>query len=106
MRHSKYLTQQFKKINFSERFLILFSDSSTEFGPSSTVTPLNHSAAHHRVAVKPKRTHGAPRRKRGQAVSRTYHDMLLQTEWTLVIMAGFACWSRLVTNSLAFTAVE
>ncbi|KAJ8971588.1 hypothetical protein NQ317_002871 [Molorchus minor] len=44
-------------------------DSDFEFGPSSTVEPLNHSAAHHRVAVRPKRTHGAPRRKRGQQLT-------------------------------------
>ncbi|KAG5873678.1 hypothetical protein JTB14_017154 [Gonioctena quinquepunctata] len=44
-------------------------DTYLEFGPSSHVTPLNHSAAHHRVSVKPKRTHGAPRRTRGQQLS-------------------------------------
>ncbi|XP_019868473.2 calponin homology domain-containing protein DDB_G0272472 isoform X3 [Aethina tumida] len=41
-------------------------DSDFEIG--SSTTPLNHSAAHHRVAVRPKRTHGAPRRKRGSAL--------------------------------------
>ncbi|KAJ8969201.1 hypothetical protein NQ314_001872 [Rhamnusium bicolor] len=46
-------------------------DSDLEFGPSYTLEPLNHSAAHHRVSVKPKRTHGAPRRKRGQQLSST-----------------------------------
>ncbi|XP_050517203.1 uncharacterized protein LOC114331514 isoform X3 [Diabrotica virgifera virgifera] len=44
-------------------------DSYTEFGPDSTTSPLNHSAAHHRVSVKPKRTHGAPRRRRTQQLS-------------------------------------
>ncbi|CAH1159626.1 unnamed protein product [Phaedon cochleariae] len=45
------------------------SDSSFEFESGSTTVPLNHSAAHHRVSVKPKRTHGPPRRKRGQQLS-------------------------------------
>ncbi|KAK4887753.1 hypothetical protein RN001_004024 [Aquatica leii] len=39
-------------------------DSDWELGPSHASAPLNHSAAHHRVAVRPKRTHGAPRRNR------------------------------------------
>ncbi|KAL3267158.1 hypothetical protein HHI36_011297 [Cryptolaemus montrouzieri] len=33
--------------------------------------PLNHSAAHHRVAVRPKKTHGVPRRKRVQQLPNT-----------------------------------
>ncbi|XP_076252506.1 uncharacterized protein LOC143191377 isoform X15 [Rhynchophorus ferrugineus] len=37
-----------------------------ELGPTSLSVPLNHSAAHHRVSVRPKRTYGAPRRKKGQ----------------------------------------
>ncbi|XP_017770498.1 PREDICTED: uncharacterized protein LOC108558179 isoform X3 [Nicrophorus vespilloides] len=38
----------------------------SEWGPnqSASAAPLNHSAAHHKVAVRPKRTHGAPRRRR------------------------------------------
>ncbi|KAF5270096.1 hypothetical protein FQA39_LY08508 [Lamprigera yunnana] len=40
------------------------ADSEWELGPSHASAPLNHSAAHHRVAVRPKRTHGAPRRNR------------------------------------------
>ncbi|KAF2894111.1 hypothetical protein ILUMI_12062 [Ignelater luminosus] len=46
-------------------------DSIWELGPSSASEPLNHSAAHHRVSVRPKRTHGAPRRKRIQPMSGT-----------------------------------
>ncbi|CAG9762967.1 unnamed protein product [Ceutorhynchus assimilis] len=38
-------------------------------GPSFSTVPLNHSAAHHRVSVRPKRTYGAPRRKKGQLSS-------------------------------------
>ncbi|RZC40464.1 microtubule-associated protein futsch, partial [Asbolus verrucosus] len=37
-------------------------DSDLELGPSSSVAPLNHSAAHHRVAVRPKRR--APHRSK------------------------------------------
>ncbi|XP_074037832.1 uncharacterized protein isoform X3 [Leptinotarsa decemlineata] len=44
-------------------------DTYLEFGPSSNVAPLNHSAAHHRVSVKPKRKHGAPKRPRGQQLN-------------------------------------
>ncbi|XP_066154495.1 muscle M-line assembly protein unc-89-like isoform X2 [Euwallacea fornicatus] len=42
-------------------------ESDLEFDFSTT--PLNHSAAHHRVSVRPKRTYGAPRRKNGQLSS-------------------------------------
>ncbi|VEN59674.1 unnamed protein product [Callosobruchus maculatus] len=59
-RYSSKLSLQEKKSN---------SDSLLEFGLKSNVAPLNHSAAHHRVAVKPKRTHGVPRRKKGQQLS-------------------------------------
>ncbi|XP_018576363.1 microtubule-associated protein futsch isoform X3 [Anoplophora glabripennis] len=59
-RHSSKLSLHEKKPN---------PDSDLEFGPSSIIEPLNHSAAHHRVSVRPKRTYGAPRRKRGQQLS-------------------------------------
>ncbi|CAH1955280.1 unnamed protein product [Acanthoscelides obtectus] len=59
-RYSSKLSLQEKKSN---------SDSLNEFGLKSSGAPLNHSAAHHRVAVKPKRTHGVPRRKKGQQLS-------------------------------------
>nr|CAH7768337.1 unnamed protein product [Callosobruchus chinensis] len=59
-RYSSKLSLQEKKSN---------SDSLLEFGLKSNVAPLNHSAAHHRVAVKPKRTHGVPRRKKGQQLT-------------------------------------
>lgn len=38
---------------------------------TSTSIPLNHSAAHHRVAVRPKKTHGVPRRRRVQQLPNT-----------------------------------
>ncbi|XP_060530246.1 uncharacterized protein LOC132704331 isoform X3 [Cylas formicarius] len=44
-------------------------DSELELGPSFSTTPLNHSAAHHRISVRPKRTYGAPRRKKGPPLS-------------------------------------
>ncbi|XP_030767045.1 uncharacterized protein LOC115890830 isoform X2 [Sitophilus oryzae] len=40
------------------------TESDIELGPSLLTAPLNHSAAHHRVSVRPKRTYGAPRRKK------------------------------------------
>lgn len=48
-------------------FFIL--DSDFELGQNHT--PLNHSAAHHKNAIKPKRTHGAPRRKKPQQLPTT-----------------------------------
>ncbi|XP_057672115.1 uncharacterized protein LOC130903796 isoform X7 [Diorhabda carinulata] len=59
-RHSSKLSLNDKKHS---------QDSNSEFGTNSTATPLNHSAAHHRVSVKPKRTHGAPRRRRTQQLT-------------------------------------
>lgn len=60
-RHSSKLSLQEKKPN---------QDSYVEFTLRSTGTPLNHSAAHHRVSLKPKRTHGAPKRKKSQTLSK------------------------------------
>lgn len=51
------------KISLSEK-KVADQDSEWELGPSHASAPLNHSAAHHRVSVRPKRTHGAPRRNR------------------------------------------
>ncbi|KAJ8909573.1 hypothetical protein NQ315_002722 [Exocentrus adspersus] len=59
-RHSSKLSLHEQKPN---------PDSDLEFGPSPTIEPLNHSAAHHRVSVRPKRTYGAPRRKKAQQLS-------------------------------------
>lgn len=44
-----------------------FADLEFDLGVSAV--PLSHSAARHKMAVKPKRTHGAPRRRRIQQVS-------------------------------------
>ncbi|GFS54813.1 uncharacterized protein NPIL_536081 [Nephila pilipes] len=41
----------------------LDSDGDTD---SSQPVPLNHNAAHHKIAVRPKRTHGLPRRRMNQ----------------------------------------
>ncbi|XP_044749986.1 uncharacterized protein LOC123310542 isoform X3 [Coccinella septempunctata] len=41
------------------------SENKHDFDLNTTSIPLNHSAAHHRVSVKPKKTHGVPRRRRG-----------------------------------------
>ncbi|XP_065158681.1 uncharacterized protein [Atheta coriaria] len=40
----------------------------TEWGPMNSSFPLNHAAAHHKVSIRPKRTHGGPRRKRTPVV--------------------------------------
>ncbi|CAG9860940.1 unnamed protein product [Phyllotreta striolata] len=58
-RNSSKISLQDKKTN---------QDSDAELSLRSNGTPLNHSAAHHRVSLKPKRTHGAPKRKRPQTV--------------------------------------
>ncbi|XP_048517519.1 uncharacterized protein LOC109538146 isoform X2 [Dendroctonus ponderosae] len=59
-RHSSRVSLNEKKVE---------QESDLELGPSFSSTPLNHSAAHHRVSVRPKRTYGAPRRKKGQLAS-------------------------------------
>ncbi|KAL1505648.1 hypothetical protein ABEB36_005165 [Hypothenemus hampei] len=59
-RHSSKVSLNDKKIE---------PESDLELGPSFSYTPLNHSAAHHKVSVRPKRTYGAPRRKKGQLSS-------------------------------------
>lgn len=59
-RHSSKLSLHEKKTEEGEADLELGSNASV---------PLNHSAAHHRVAVRPKKTHGAPRRKRPAQLS-------------------------------------
>lgn len=41
----------------------LYTESDLEVGVP-TSAPLSHSAARHKMAVRPKRTHGAPRRNR------------------------------------------
>ncbi|XP_050307761.1 uncharacterized protein LOC126744412 isoform X3 [Anthonomus grandis grandis] len=53
------------KVSLNEKRVDQESDLELSF---STV-PLNHSAAHHRVSVRPKRTYGAPRRKKGPSTS-------------------------------------
>ncbi|GFX68518.1 uncharacterized protein TNCV_2432251 [Trichonephila clavipes] len=42
---------------------VLTQDGDTD---SSQPVPLNHNAAHHKIAVRPKRTHGLPRRRMNQ----------------------------------------
>jgi hypothetical protein len=48
-----------------------FADLELDLGVSGM--PLSHSAARHKMAVRPKRTHGAPRRRRIQQVSMKRH---------------------------------
>lgn len=43
-------------------------DAESDLDMSHQSVPLNHSAAHHKNAIKPKRTHGAPRRRKVQQV--------------------------------------
>ncbi|XP_018328711.1 uncharacterized protein LOC108739346 isoform X2 [Agrilus planipennis] len=59
------------KVSLFEKKIIEKQDSDFGIGLTSISTPLNHAAAHHRVAVRPKRTHGAPRRKNIQQLSGT-----------------------------------
>jgi len=44
-------------------------ENDLEFDLGVSAVPLSHSAARHKMAVKPKRTHGAPRRKRIQQLT-------------------------------------
>ncbi|XP_021919007.1 uncharacterized protein LOC110829533 isoform X3 [Zootermopsis nevadensis] len=46
-----------------------FHDSDLEFDLGVSAIPLSHSAARHKMAVRPKRTHGAPRRRRIQQLA-------------------------------------
>lgn len=48
------------------------ADSELELGSTSIIAPLSHSAARHKMAVRPKRTHGAPRRRRVQQVNNLF----------------------------------
>jgi hypothetical protein len=52
-----------------------FADLELDLGVSAM--PLSHSAARHKMAVRPKRTHGAPRRRRIQQVSVKHYQSSL-----------------------------
>jgi hypothetical protein len=53
-----------------------FADLELDLGVSAM--PLSHSAARHKMSVRPKRTHGAPRRRRVQQVSVKHHQQSLR----------------------------
>ncbi|KAK9870038.1 hypothetical protein WA026_006133 [Henosepilachna vigintioctopunctata] len=59
----------FSQIKLSTRSTATENTQDLDLNASSL--PLNHSAAHHRVAVRPKKTHGVPKRKRVQQLPTT-----------------------------------
>lgn len=56
----------FEEDDLDTRAKVPISEQSQDLDLGVNSFPLNHSAAHHRKALKPKRTHGLPRKKRTQ----------------------------------------
>ncbi|GLV35641.1 uncharacterized protein CBL_01209 [Carabus blaptoides fortunei] len=57
------------KLSLHDRRPSQTADSELELGTTSGSQPLSHSAARHKMSVRPKRTHGAPRRRRVQQLT-------------------------------------
>lgn len=58
-----------KGMNLNLMFIV---EPGFNFGENGSLSaPLSHSAARHKMAIRPKRTHGAPRRRRVQHQSAT-----------------------------------
>lgn len=65
----KLIAKCFSKTHILDKIITVISFHLKEAdSEAANPVPLNHNAAHHKIAVRPKRTHGLPRRRVKQVI--------------------------------------